>query len=107
MGRKWGPCAEPRCPTLVDTTYCTIHQPVAYATSTRRSRLPSNWDRLRRSILIRDNHTCYLCHDRADRVDHIEAGDDHHPSNLAAICLPCDQRKSGHEGGSTQGRYRP
>ena len=107
MPRKWGPCAEPRCPVLCDTTYCTDHRPAAYATSTRRERLPVDWSKLRRLVFKRDGYVCHVCHGYGKRVDHVIAGDDHRLSNLAPICLECDQRKSGHEGGSTQGRYRP
>lgn len=107
MPRKWGPCAEPRCPVLCDTTYCVTHQPVPYARSTRRSRLPSDWARLRLRILRRDACTCHVCGGEANEVDHIVPGDNHDPSNLAPICRPCHLSKSGHEGGTTQGRYRP
>lgn len=104
MGRKWGPCAEPRCPVLVDTTYCPAHQPVAWSGSTRRSRLPSNWPQVRRHVLERDGYTCHLCGRYGNRVDHVIAGDNHDPVNLAPICFDCDMRKSGHEGGSNQRR---
>jgi len=104
--RKWGPCAEPRCPVLVSTTYCDTHAPAPYASSTRRQRLPANWNTLRRQVLRRDNYTCHICGRYGPRVDHVIAGDDHRPSNLAPICLDCDRAKSGHEGGTTQGRYR-
>jgi 5-methylcytosine-specific restriction enzyme A len=118
MPRKWGPCAEPRCPVLCDTTYCETHAPKPYAKSTRRLRLPPGWAALRRRILRRDNYECQcfdpthdwhvgLCGALADQVDHIIPGDNHDPANLAAICRPCHMSKSGHEGGTTQGRYRP
>lgn len=107
MPRKWGPCAEPRCPVLCDTTYCATHAPRPYATSTRRQRLPSNWPTLRKRVLRRDGYICHVCGDYGNRVDHVIAGDNHDPDNLAPICLDCDLRKSGHEGGTTQGRYRP
>lgn len=99
MGRKWGPCAQPRCPVLTATTYCDEHKPPPWKGSTRRSRLPPDWNRLVAVVLDRDDRRCYLCGRYANRVDHIVAGDNHHPSNLAAICYPCDLRKSGSEGG--------
>lgn len=106
MGRKWGPCAEPGCPTLTDRTRCPEHQPAPWAGSTRRSRLPPDWQRRVAYVLERDDHTCYRCRRFANRVDHVVAGDDHSYSNLAAICLDCDKRKSGAEGGRASWRYR-
>lgn len=105
MPRKWGPCAKPRCPVLCDTTYCTEHAPVPYARSDRRKRLPPNWGVLRKQVLRRDRHVCYVCGNPATEVDHIVPGDNHAMWNLAAICHPCHMSKSGHEGGTTQGRY--
>jgi 5-methylcytosine-specific restriction enzyme A len=103
--RKWGPCAAVGCPVLTSSTYCGDHQPEPWKGSTRRGRLPANWRALSLSILKRDLYTCHVCDGFGSRVDHIVAGDNHHPSNLAAICLDCDRRKSAHEGGSAQGRY--
>ena len=107
MPRKWGPCAEPRCPVLCDSTYCETHAPKPYAQSTRRTRLPRGWSRLRLRILRRDGYQCYVCGDLATEVDHLVPGDNHDPDNLSAICRPCHMSKSGHEGGITQGRYQP
>jgi 5-methylcytosine-specific restriction enzyme A len=104
--RKWGPCAEPRCPVLCATTYCSAHGRLPYANSDRRTRLPRNWATLRKRVLKRDGYSCYICGDFANEVDHIRAGDDNDPENLAAICHPCHMSKSGHEGGIAQGRYR-
>jgi 5-methylcytosine-specific restriction protein A len=106
MPRKWGPCAKPRCPVLCATTYCDEHRPAAYAGSTRARRLPHGWPALRRLVLRRDAYTCHICGEFGDQVDHVIAGDNHDPDNLAAICRPCHLSKSGHEGGIAQGRYR-
>lgn len=106
-GTKWGPCATPRCPTLTADTYCPEHRRQPWASSTRRSRLPADWHRLRIFILARDRNICYLCGEYANRVDHVVAGDNHDPSNLAAICLRCDKHKSAVEGGTLQRRYTP
>jgi 5-methylcytosine-specific restriction endonuclease McrA len=106
VGRKWGPCAALGCPVLTGETYCDAHRPAPWAGSTRRSRLPTGWPKLVAFILKRDGNRCYLCGSFAGRVDHIVAGDNHHPSNLAAICLACDKRKSSAEGGRASWRYR-
>jgi 5-methylcytosine-specific restriction protein A len=94
------------CPVLTEQTYCDAHRPVPWAGSNRRSRLPADWYRITAFILERDDHRCYICGSYAGRVDHIVAGDNHHPSNLAAICLDCDKRKSSSEGGRASWRYR-
>jgi len=58
------------------------------------------WQRLRLGILARDGWTCRYC-GRAlgpgtATVDHVLAkrfGGSDHPSNLAACCRPCQNRK--------------
>lgn len=106
MGRrKWGPCATPRCPTLTDQTHCEVHRPAPWTGSTRRARLPADWLAITRFVLARDRNICYLCGGHANRVDHVVAGDNHDPSNLAAICLACDRHKSAVEGGRASRRY--
>jgi 5-methylcytosine-specific restriction protein A len=78
---------------------------MAWEASTRRRRLPPEWDSIRRRILERDGHRCYLCGRSAVQVDHVRTGDDHRPGNLAAICTPCHREKSAREGGQvTAGR---
>lgn len=66
--------------------------------STRRARLPKNWEAARRRILQRDNHHCQLrlegCTGRATEVDHRVAGDNHDPTNLQAVCSSCHKRKT-------------
>lgn len=57
-----------------------------------------------RRVLRRDGGTCQLCGAPATEVDHINAGDNHHPNNLQAICTTCHRRKSSSEGGSARRR---
>jgi 5-methylcytosine-specific restriction protein A len=73
---------------------------MAWDTSDRRYRLPSNWPQIRLFILRRDNYECQIpgCFRQATDVDHIVHGDDHDPSNLQAICKPCHAFKSSQEG---------
>lgn len=94
------------CPTFTDHTHCDVHRPKPWASSDRAKRLPSNWTALRRLVLQRDRYTCHVCGGYGDRVDHVVAGDNHDPSNLAPICLPCDRHKSGVEGGRASWGYR-
>lgn len=86
--------------------------PGGWAGSTRKSRLPADWSikgGTRDRILARDNGICYLCgQPGADRVDHIEQGDDHRDENLAAVhdaVWPhCHRYKSSREGNAARWR---
>lgn len=89
---------------------------MAWANSDRRARLPRDWDRIRASILERDRWLCQLhyegCTRIAQEVDHIQAGDNHHPTNLQAACTRCHATKSTREGAAARARiaasrYRP
>lgn len=67
--------------------------------SSRRERLPSDWQRIRRYVLRRDSYKCTICSAKATDVDHIIAGDDHSLHNLQALCTQCHRKKSSSEGG--------
>ncbi len=80
--------------------------------SDRKSRLPSNWARLRAETLARDP-ICVLCRVRpSTHCDHIKAKTDDH-KQLQGVCEPCHLRKSSAEGNEAQrnnprpGRKRP
>jgi 5-methylcytosine-specific restriction enzyme A len=80
--------------------------------SDRKSRLPSNWARLRAETLARDP-ICVLCGVRpSTHCDHIKAKTDDH-KQLQGVCEPCHLRKSSAEGNDAQranpkpGRKRP
>ncbi len=73
--------------------------------STRRNRLPRDWEARRRRVLLRDGNACQVksetgiyCNAPANEVDHIERGDDHSLTNLRAICTPHHRAKSSAEG---------
>lgn len=79
--------------------------------STRRQRLPPDWQALRIAVLQRDGHQCthirddgYRCTNQATDVDHITPGDDHSLPNLRAMCRAHHQRKSSSEGGKSMAR---
>lgn len=75
---------------------------MAWEGSTRAARLPPGWrTRIVPRILKRDHYICHVCgKPGADQVDHVDAGDDHRPENLAAIHeVPCHRSKSAGEGG--------
>jgi len=84
----------------------------AWEGSDRRSRLPDNWESLRRDVLERDGGRCRWieggrrCNAPATDVDHIRPGDDHSPSNLRSLCGPHHQVKSSREGAFALARKR-
>lgn len=65
----------------------------------------SKWKAIRKQVLQRDQHTCYVCGNEANQVDHIIAkvnGGTEDLGNLGAICAKCNALK-----GSTVDRPRP
>lgn len=79
---------------------------MAWNTSTRRERLPTDWASIRRRIASRDHRQCQVfvapnrkCLAPYDSIDHIKAGDDHSDRNLRAICDEHHKVKSSSEGG--------
>lgn len=52
----------------------------------------AQWQRIRRIVLARDNHTCAGCGHRALRgmhVHHVSDSADHRPESLATVCAAC------------------
>ena len=80
---------------------------MAWEGSTRAARLPPDWPQRRAHVLARDRCICHICHQPgADEVDHIERGDDHSYSNLAAIHdWPCHRRKTAAEANAIRHRH--
>lgn len=81
---------------------------MAWSTSDRRQRLPSDWPSIRKRIWRRDQGLCQVklpgqrgrrCLQPASDVDHIEPGDDHRDENLQCICDWHHTKKSSSEGG--------
>jgi 5-methylcytosine-specific restriction enzyme A len=74
---------------------------MAWTGSTRRARLPDDWAKRRAAVLERDP-VCQLrivCSGSpSTEADHVKPGDDHRPSNLQGVCLPCHLKKSSAEG---------
>lgn len=97
--------ARHRAPAVCAVTGCVLDQPCplhgrpAWATSTRRSRLPKDWAKIRRRVLARDGHRCQWsgCMAEAAEVDHVVRGDDHSLANLQALCRPHHQEKTQSE----------
>ena len=81
--------------------------------STRKSRLPVDWPRLRRVVLERSGYQCewvedsgMRCFAKATDVDHIEAGDLHELSNLQSLCGVHHLAKTGREARAKQLRFK-
>lgn len=98
------PCLEVGCHEhATHQGRCQTHQRPAWYGSTRKQRLPKDWTTRRLIVLKRDKGICYLCGQQgADTVDHIQQGDDHSLTNLAAVHdrVPphCHRAKSSKEG---------
>lgn len=91
MPKARGVCSTPGCPNL---NPCATHARKPWESSTRRARLPGNWNTLRAAALRRDRHRCRTCGAPATEVDHIARGDDHRLTNLQSLCSPCHQAKT-------------
>ena len=85
--------------------------------STRRERLPDNWQELRAIVFKRCGGRCEAimrsgkrCHDPAKECDHIVRGDNHDLSNLQGLCVWHHKRKTAAEGNEArthQSKARP
>jgi 5-methylcytosine-specific restriction endonuclease McrA len=84
----------------------------AWTGSTRKSRLPADWPRLRQVVLKRCNHTCEWVEDGrhcvaiATDVDHIRPGDDHSLLNLQGLCNHHHLVKTGRDVQAAQAKRR-
>lgn len=74
---------------------------MAWDNSTRRERLPGDWQTRRIRVLRRDGYRCQArsvsgvpCHAPARDVDHVVPGDDHSLDNLQALCVECHKAKT-------------
>lgn len=102
-----------------------------WATSNRRQRLPTNWNKTRKQVLAKAKYKCAgldpattppptsreaaggyhrwhhpACDMRATDVDHIIAGDNHELSNLQALSHACHTAKTTHENTTAKARIR-
>ncbi len=55
--------------------------------------LPKNWDSIRKTVLFRDNYTCYYCGFSCDKYMHVHHKEGRHhdnsPNNLITLCPLC------------------
>jgi 5-methylcytosine-specific restriction protein A len=90
-------CRKPDCPHLRPCPE-PGHEPKAWEGSDRRKRLPSNWEAIRRRILLRDP-ICTICNDAlSTEVHHLGDSDDHRDQMLAGVCSNCHGRESSRQG---------
>lgn len=97
MPRARKACGHPQCPHLEP---CPDHPKIAWAGSTRRQRLPTDWNGRRAAVLIRDPfcNLQIICEGAiSTEVDHIVRGDDHDLDNLQGVCAPCHAHKTAAE----------
>ena len=84
----------------------------AWSGSTRKARLPADWDRLRAVVLRRCGHRCewiengFRCLAAATDVDHILRGDLHELSNLQGLCSRHHLAKTSSEANAVQAERR-
>ena len=56
-------------------------------------RLPSSWNSIRKTVLFRDNYTCYYCGFSCDKYMHVHHKEGRHhdnsPDNLITLCPFC------------------
>ena len=71
------------------------------------------WQKLRKTTLHRDNHTCQLnypgCTTTATEVDHISnltTGGTNKLDNLQAVCTNCHKQKTQHESLASRTRHK-
>lgn len=94
-------CPIPGCP---ERSPCPTHGRKPWEGSTRRARLPKDWNRRRARILRRDP-ICRACKAApSQEVDHIHADDDHRDEALQGLCQPCHATKTKAE--AAAGRRR-
>ena len=85
------------CPKCPNPQPCPLHAKKPWEGSTRRQRLPPDWERRRKRILERDP-ICKVCDNALSTIaDHIVPGDDHSYENLQGICDPCHREKTQRE----------
>ena len=107
MSRARKVCAEPGCPTLVDTGRCPTHARKPWSvgrhdhgTTTRTG--TAAYFRWRRQVMARDRNTCRIkgpgCTQRATEADHITpiawGGAEYDPANGQGICHTCHEAKT-------------
>ena len=86
MNKAPTPCIENGCDNyVVNNARCQQHQNLWQA-STRKARLPKDWNTRRQIVFRKHQGICYLCGESgADTIDHIIPGDNHSIENLAPV----------------------
>lgn len=86
---------------------------MAWATSSRKERLPADWDARRAKVKRRAKNRCEAvqhaqgCDGTGSHCDHIDRGDDHRLVNLQWLSTPCHAAKTRVEAAEAHGIVRP
>lgn len=104
MPRASSRCRKGGCDELQP---CPIHTPAPWAGSTRRRRLPPDWEQRRELVAERADGLCEGlsldgeqtwhvddCDGHGSQCDHRVRGDDHSLDNLAWLSVPCHAEKT-------------
>jgi 5-methylcytosine-specific restriction protein A len=104
MPRAQSRCRKDGCDQLKP---CPDHTPKPWAGSTRRSRLPPDWDQRRELVAARAGGRCEGlsfagestwhaagCTGQGSECDHKHRGDNHALDNLAWLSSPCHAEKT-------------
>ena len=110
-------CIRPMCRAVSHdgSSYCAKHKPkqdtgwdkhrAKHGNSRHKAGYGSNWDKLRKAVLVRDRYLCQTClrlgvMREAKQVDHKlpkSLGGTNELTNLEAICYPCHKIKTNKE----------
>lgn len=83
------------------------HEPKPWAGSDRRAHLPPGWSSRIVPRILRRDPICKACKAAPSaEVDHIDGRDNHEPTNLQGLCVPCHAAKTKREAAEARRRAR-
>jgi 5-methylcytosine-specific restriction protein A len=91
------PRAAKVCSHCPNPMPCPVHGKKPWEGSTRRTELPPDWERRRRTVLARDEVCGYCTRALATEVHHTGDKHDHRIEKLAGICGPCHKEQTARQ----------